>query len=103
MSDCKCESVKIYDGEHRCMKCYKRFAPLNEPSVPTFSGAGDYLGDRKLKHYKNHGPRYFIYPEANCSELARLDQRLDAYVKTQWKPKTRRSDNLPLGVKPNES
>lgn len=28
--NCKCETVKKYDGEHRCMTCYRRFYP--EPS-----------------------------------------------------------------------
>ena len=27
MSNCKCQTVKIYDGEHRCMKCFEQFEP----------------------------------------------------------------------------
>ena len=70
MSDCKCESVKIYDGEHRCMKCYRRFAPIPPK------------------------PRYFIDPNAECS-MAALARNEQAVM-----PMTRRSDNLPLGVDP---
>ena len=28
MSECKCSSIKIYDGEHRCMKCFKQYVPI---------------------------------------------------------------------------
>lgn len=72
MSECKCESVKIYDGEHRCMKCYKLFVPYRLP-------------------------RYSIDPNAYCS-MAELARNEDAVNKLG----TKRIDNLPLGVRPNE-
>ena len=28
---CKCETVSIYDGEHRCMVCYRIFKPMERP------------------------------------------------------------------------
>jgi len=103
MSDCKCEAVKIYDGQHRCMKCYKEFIVKPPKKPPTWK---DEMG-------VTHHPlprREIIFDEASNIPDA------------VWKPRfmiseqgvtynkageatlgTRRSDNLPLGVKPNES
>ena len=30
MSDCKCENVSIYDGEHRCKECFSLFEKVNQ-------------------------------------------------------------------------
>lgn len=27
MDDCRCENVKLYDREWRCMQCYRQFQP----------------------------------------------------------------------------
>lgn len=58
MSECKHSNVKVYDGEHRCMKCFVRFVPkyqLNE-ATSQLNYIRSELASMLKDEYDNYAP-----------------------------------------------
>jgi hypothetical protein len=69
MSDCKCQSVKIYDGKHRCMKCFKEFMPFIKKRLykpPTW----------KDEHGVTHYPKPLYEPDVIYDEASGIDDSI---------------------------
>lgn len=49
---CKCENIKLYDGEHRCMECFEEYVP--EAQLEKIRAENKFLkGEYTLEQYKS--------------------------------------------------